>query len=1037
MLIDRLHYALGLDTTELKRGWANADNILMTIDGKMSALAAGAGIGALTLAIGKIGWEATDMAMELDAAMGEVWSITDKTREEMEGITKDILNLSTRIPERAPALAKAYYQTLSAGITDTNKALEVTSVAAKAATAGLTTTFNVVDAITNVLNAYKREASEAAEISDDLFIAVRDGKINMEQLAPAIGAVVGTAALAKVELKEVLAAIVAMTLSGYSVDESVTSINRLLLSIVDTQDEAKDAAKSLGIEWSVAGMQAKGFQGFIRDLNEKAGDNIEVLQKIVPEVRAFRAAAVIAGTGADAYARSLDNLKNSAGATDQAFAKIMDDAKKQYDLQKNRLNAAFTELGYKILPYVKDSLRLVNDAFAAVGLAGETEAKRLQREWQFVGETIKSVGDIAARSAAMQKALGLLLAPGQSPMETLQIVEEVTNFLKAFPVLSERATQIQQQQKITAGQLVDAFQAELEHLKKIQESAEAANLQDKQRLVSIKELREYEAQVLAMQKQAKALGMDETYRSLGAALGQLKASEKAWNDEKRASLLANAALVQNQITMAKAAEAAQADQIQLRVDLLDKTQKLLISENALLDLDKARKDLAREMAKARGEELEKMKAMERIKPSEWYQWMPQSTISQAALIPAMATPKTQPLKVFNSELEKLWATFAYGEDSAQNFAMAGMKLVDTFIEGNEQARQFAGGFIQVIEGLETKNPLSIFEGLVDIFGGLFGSGKEAGDATKSLTERMEAYTDQLREMSYVQIQAQLTNLESWYSSLSGLEKTIYKKFYEEKLALLNDQLANFGKWGDDFTSMIERWNYEVRLLDIEDPAEKFRLLAKYAKQYLGIDLPDNIEEGFSAIRTFLDSLGSGKSIKEAWLAAFGTPFPVNLTEEQLRELIELYKDGLQDIKDWQTEQATEGTKTEEESVAFTRTKQITYRQADEMTLALWSIDTLTRNIYKLLDARLSSGSNSGGTAPATGTDGTPVNWADLISKVNLFATNVYVSTQNCIVDVIKAQVYLSGITFEPTAFSGLIYQESNRTLRSQGASWVS
>ncbi|HOT99019.1 MAG TPA: phage tail tape measure protein, partial [bacterium] len=398
MLIDRLHYALGLDTSEFKHGWANADNLMGTMDAKMKSLATGAGIAGLAMALGKIGIAAVNMARELGSAMNEVWSIMDKNKDEMQDISAEILNLSRSIPESAPALAKAYYQVISAGITDASEAMNVLAVSSKTATAGLTSTFTTVDAITNVLNAYNIEASEAQEISDDFFISVRDGKMTMEQLAPAIGQVVGTAALAKVELKEVLAAMVSMTLAGYSVDEAATSMNRLLLSIVNTQDDAKEAAKSVGIEWSVAGLKAKGFQGFIKDLNDKAGDNIELLQAIVPEIRAFRAAAVIAGTGADNYARSLNNLKNSAGATDQALSKIMSGTGKQWQLVKNQLNASMIELGQRILPAVKTAVEFVADGFEALGLTGETEARRLQREWQFVGKTIASVGDITARA---------------------------------------------------------------------------------------------------------------------------------------------------------------------------------------------------------------------------------------------------------------------------------------------------------------------------------------------------------------------------------------------------------------------------------------------------------------------------------------------------------------------------------------------------------------------------------------------------------------------------------------------------------------
>ena len=136
----------------------------------------GAGILAIGSALAGIGIKATKMAAELDAAMGEVWSITDKTAKQMERITADILDLSKRVPESAVGLSKAYYQILSAGVTDTAKALNVLEVSSKAATAGLTTTFTVVDAITNILNAYNIESSESAQISDELFTAVETAR---------------------------------------------------------------------------------------------------------------------------------------------------------------------------------------------------------------------------------------------------------------------------------------------------------------------------------------------------------------------------------------------------------------------------------------------------------------------------------------------------------------------------------------------------------------------------------------------------------------------------------------------------------------------------------------------------------------------------------------------------------------------------------------------------------------------------------------------------------------------------------------------
>jgi len=1041
MLIDRLHYALGLDTSEFKRGWASANNLMGSMDTRLKSLATGAGIAGLALALGKIGTTAVNMARELGSAMNEVWSIMDKNREEMQGISAEILNLSRNIPESAPALAKAYYQVISAGITDAAEAMDVLSISSRAATAGLTTTFTTVDAITNVLNAYNLETKEAQEISDDFFISVRDGKMTMEQLAPAIGQVVGTAALAKVELKEVLAAMVAMTLAGYSVDESATSMNRLLLSIVNTQDDAKEAAKSVGIEWSVAGLQAKGFQGFIKDLNDKAGDNIELLQAMVPEIRAFRAAAVIAGTGADNYARSLNNLKNSAGATDQALSKIMSGTGKQWQLVKNQLNASMIELGQRILPAVKTAVEFVADGFEALGLTGETEARRLQREWQFVGKTIASVGDIAARAAAIQKALSLLMAPGQ---DTLKIYEEVKGFFTAFPVLSERAKQIQDQRTISAGELVEALMAEAEYLKEIADASNAAQLQDKQRLVTTKELAGYQQQILAMQRQAKTVGDEATYKKLAEIADKLRASQEQWTDAKREGLLLDNQSIVNQITMAQAAAAAEESQKELKVNLADTSQRLLVSEARLVELEQIKKDLAKETAKAareaaeaRADELEKMKAMQGQK---WSFSSGKSEVAKGGLpYGQVAVPEEHELKVFNNEMEKLWATFFYGEDATQNLTSASMKLADALFEGDEAASEFATGIIEMASGLATSNPLGVFQGLVDIFSGLFGSGKKAGDATKTLTERIKEYTDQLQDMTYAQLQQQMNELVGWWNALkTPMERAAYKDIFQAKMQALADQLKNFGKWGDDFASMIERWNYEVRLLDIEDPAQKFQMLVRYAKQYLGVDLPTEIEDGFEKVKKLLGSLGAGNTFKQAWETAFGTAFPLEMTEEQLRELIELYQKSLKEMKDWREETAGEiASATSEESVAFTRTKQITYRQAEEMTLALWSTNDLTRSIYNLLNARLTSEGvtvqQPAGEEPASAPEWPGLN--DIITKLNLYVTNCYVSTQNALVDVIKANVYIGGTTFVPDTYGGMIYKESDRVLRSKGEPW--
>ena len=165
----------------------------------------------------------------------------------------------------------------------------------------------------------------------------------------------------------------------------------------------------------------------------------------------------------------------------------------------------------------------------------------------------------------------------------------------------------------------------------------------------------------------------------------------------------------------------------LQTELLADTNRLMVSDEKLVELERIRLSIANKAKEAREDEhaemlkmLKAIEAMQRVKAGDIYQWMPQSAIQttdRGGGLPygAMPMPKTSDLEVFDSKLEKLWATFLYGEGATQNLTSASMKLVDVLFEGDEAASKFASGIIEVASGLATSNPLGVFEGIVDIF----------------------------------------------------------------------------------------------------------------------------------------------------------------------------------------------------------------------------------------------------------------------------------------------------------------------------------
>jgi len=343
----------GASVDKFNRTATSATASLKRFGGGFLALA---GIGGAIGAIAKV----TRSFANFETRMAEVSTIVDTANINVEGLSESVLNLSRTVPQTADDLGAGLYQVFSSGVTDANEAMSVLNVSARAATAGLSTTAVAVDATTTVLNAYRLSASQAMNINDVFFETVKQGKITYDQLAGSIGQVANTASLAGVTIEEIAASVATMTKSGISADETMTALNNLMLKIISPTKEASNAAKKLGIDLSSAGIRSKGFAGFLAELNEKAGDNIDLLTQIVPDIRSFRAASVIAGTGAAEFAKQLGNMNNASGNVNEAFDKMNGTMNNQFQLLKNNLNATFIELGKTILPGVVLGMRTLN-----------------------------------------------------------------------------------------------------------------------------------------------------------------------------------------------------------------------------------------------------------------------------------------------------------------------------------------------------------------------------------------------------------------------------------------------------------------------------------------------------------------------------------------------------------------------------------------------------------------------------------------------------------------------------------------------------
>jgi len=324
----------------------------VTSAAKMSSsfksLAGIAGIGSVSVALGA----ATKQLIGFQTAMAEVSTLVDTTQVNMGELNKDILRLTTVIPRSAIDISKGLYQTLSAGITDTGEALFFLEEASKAAVAGLSDTQTAVTIAAAVMNAFGKDVKDVTNINDILFLTVKEGVTNFEQLASAMGNVVTIAAQTGVSFEEVAAATAALTKSGLKTAEAVTAIRGVLVAVLKQSSQSVRAAASLGLQFDVQALKAKGLTGFLKDVGEATQGDAEITQKLFGRVEALTAVLALAGDQSETYTTILDKMASASGTANEAFEKLNETAESQIQLFKNRLNVDLQSFSGIILPGV-------------------------------------------------------------------------------------------------------------------------------------------------------------------------------------------------------------------------------------------------------------------------------------------------------------------------------------------------------------------------------------------------------------------------------------------------------------------------------------------------------------------------------------------------------------------------------------------------------------------------------------------------------------------------------------------------------------
>lgn len=335
-------------------------------------------------------------AQELQTAMAKVATIADTSSVPLDKMQKQVIQLSNETGVSAVKLADDVYNAISAG-QDTADALNFVTNSTKLSVAGYAESAQSLDVLTTILNAYGMEAEKVTSVSDMLIMTQNLGKTTVGELSSSMGKIIPTANANGVALEQLCAGYAVLTAKGIATAESTTYMNGMLNELGKTGSITdKVLRQKTGKSFSELMKNGYSLADVLQIVKTDAEKGGKTLSDMFGSSEAGKAALSLMADGVDGFNKTVDEMTNSTGAMEKAYAINMETVEKKTQKAKESISNLSRTLGSMLLPYV--------------GQAAEKVAELATKFTEFAQENPKVISTVAKVVAGLVglKAAGLV-----------------------------------------------------------------------------------------------------------------------------------------------------------------------------------------------------------------------------------------------------------------------------------------------------------------------------------------------------------------------------------------------------------------------------------------------------------------------------------------------------------------------------------------------------------------------------------------------------------------------------------------------------
>jgi len=318
-------------------------------DLKTTAVLAGAALGVLTLK------KSIDEFTDFQSALKQSVAIMGDVSKEMEeALARKALDIANSMAVSQEEVARAYYYLASAGLS-AKESIEAVTDVAKLAVAAHMDMAEATDIAVNTMKSFGLTVEELTRINDTLIATVTKSNTNLQQLGEAMKYVAPFAHQVGWSLEEVSAALGILADHSIKASQAGTGLRQMIAQLVDPTDAAVEAIENLGLKVEDLNPEAHSLSEILQKLSD-AGATTSDIMKIFG-VRAGSVIAVLMQEGAPALREFTNELRESAGITDEVRRKQEEAFGEQLKILMNNLRSIKITIGSVVVPALNSLLQ--------------------------------------------------------------------------------------------------------------------------------------------------------------------------------------------------------------------------------------------------------------------------------------------------------------------------------------------------------------------------------------------------------------------------------------------------------------------------------------------------------------------------------------------------------------------------------------------------------------------------------------------------------------------------------------------------------